>query len=117
MFMQRKFPRIDEQWELSYSEIASERFDQSPVASLALNISGGGLCFTSPEAMTEGAMLAMEMRSPQFESPIVALAKVVWCKPKGGGSDHQVGAEFWWVGWKDDDVQEQIRDYIEARAS
>ena len=116
MFRKRRFPRVDEQWELKFEAINADRFEKSPVASLALNISGGGLCFVAEEPLAKGTMLAIDMQSPDFDSPVVALAKVVWCTRQRGEDGHEIGAEFWWVGWKDDDAQARITDYIKAKA-
>ena len=117
MFRRRKFPRVDEQWEVEYHAISADQFQHSPVASLALNISGGGLCFNAQEPLAEGAMLSLEMNSPEFESPIMALAKVVWCKSRRGDEGHEVGAEFWWVGWKNSDAQSTITEYLSTKAT
>ncbi len=30
-------------------------------------------------------------------------------REKGG---YEIGAEFWWIGWKNDDAQQTVKDYI-----
>ena len=112
--MRRKFPRIDEKWEVQYRTIDASKFVRDPVSSLALNISGGGLCFEVDNEIEEDEMIALELKSDEFESPILALSKVVWCKKKK--DKWLVGAEFWWIGWRDNDAQSQIHDYVKVKA-
>lgn len=117
MLSRRKFPRVSEQWQLVYHVINSGQFQESPVASLARNISGDGISFTSREPLDTGAMVVLDMRSPDFDSPILALAKIVWCRSRDDGASHDLGAEFWWMGWKDSDAQPAITDYLRKKAA
>jgi hypothetical protein len=55
-------------------------------------------------------MLALEIDSDKFSSPILALVKVVWCKPTG--ERYRVGGEFWWTGWRNSDAQASIAKYV-----
>ena len=57
-----------------------------------------------------GALAALEIRSDDFNAPILALAKVIWCKPKG--DVYEIGAEFWWIGWGDKQAQTTIANYV-----
>ncbi|MFP4057647.1 MAG: PilZ domain-containing protein [Candidatus Brocadiia bacterium] len=111
----RKFPRLKEGWDLEYRVVDSGQFQRDPVSSLAVNISGGGVCLEAKEEVEPGTMLAIDLHSPAFDSPILALARAVWCKKKLFSDTYEVGAEFWWVGWKDTDAQSKIADYIETR--
>jgi hypothetical protein len=95
--------------------VDQEKFNNDPIKSLALNISGGGLCFEATDNLQKGALVALDIRSDDFNSPILALAKVVWCKPHG--ATYQVGAEFWWVGWGDDQAQTTIANYVAAQTT
>jgi Tfp pilus assembly protein PilZ len=80
-----------------------------------LNISGGGVCFEATENLQKGDLVALEIRSDDFNAPILALTKVVWCKPKG--EVHKVGAEFWWIGWGDNQAQRTIANYVAAQTT
>jgi hypothetical protein len=111
----RKFPRLKEGWALEYRVVDNVQFEHDPVSSLAVNISGGGVCLESKDQVEPGTMLAIDLHSPAFDSPILALARAVWCKKKLFGDTYEVGAEFWWVGWKDTDAQAKISDYIKTR--
>jgi len=95
--------------------VDQEKFDQDPIKSLAFNISGGGVCFEAAEDLQKDALVALDIRSDDFNAPILALAKVVWCKPSG--SMYQVGAEFWWVGWGDKQAQTTIANYVSAQTT
>src|SRR5262249_13010073 len=101
--------------QITYRMVDQEKFDSNPIKSLALNISGGGVCFEATENLQKGTLVALDIRSEDFSAPILALAKVVWCKPHG--TMHQVGAEFWWVGWGDDQAQTTIAHYVTAQTT
>jgi c-di-GMP-binding flagellar brake protein YcgR len=111
----RKFPRLKEGWALEYRVLDTAQFERNPVSSLAVNISGGGVCMEAKQEIDPGTMVAVDLHSPAFDSPILALARVVWCKKKLFSDAYEVGAEFWWVGWKDTDAQGKIADYIRDR--
>ena len=111
----RKFPRLKEDWVVDYRVLDTAQFERDPVSSLAVNISGGGVCIEAKQEIEPGTMLAVDLHSPAFDSPILALARVVWCKKKLFSDTYEVGAEFWWVGWKDTDAQSSIATYIKER--
>jgi PilZ domain-containing protein len=115
VFWRRRFPRLRKDFQITYRMVDQEKFDQDPIKSLALNISGGGVCFEATEDLQRGALIALDIRSDDFNAPILALAKVVWCKPSGGM--YQVGAEFWWVGWGDKQAQTTIANYVSAQTT
>ena len=111
----RRFPRLKEGWALDYRVMDTTQFERDPVSTLAVNISGGGICLESKEEIEPGHMLALDLHSPAFDSPILALARVVWCKKKLFSDRYEIGAEFWWVGWRDSDAQNKISSYIQDR--
>ncbi len=106
----RKFPRLRSEWQLTYRVLEDDKFLADPIRQFTVNISGGGICFTSEAELNTNTMVALELVSEQFPSPILALAKVVWCKQPREG--YEVGAEFWWIGWQNDDAQQSIANYI-----
>lgn len=115
MFWKRRFPRLRKGFQITYRTVDQEKFDYNPIKSLALNISGGGVCFEATDNLQKGILVALDIRSDDFNAPILALAKVVWCKPYG--AKYQVGAEFWWVGWGDDQAQTAIASYVTAQTT
>jgi hypothetical protein len=115
MFWRRRFPRLSKGFQIAYRMVDQEKFDNDPISSLALNISGGGLCFEAADHLQKGDLVALDIRSDDFSVPILALAKVVWCKAHG--SMYQVGAEFWWVGWGDNQAQTTIANYVTAQTT
>jgi hypothetical protein len=115
MFWRRRFPRLRKGFQITYRTVDQEKFEHDPVKSLAVNISGGGVCFEATENLQKGLLVALDIRSDDFNAPILALAKVVWCKPYG--AKYQVGAEFWWVGWGDDQAQTTIASYVAAQTT
>ena len=115
MVWRRRFPRLSKDFQVTYRMVDQEKFDNDPIKSLAVNISGGGLCLEAADNLQKGALVALDIRSDDFNSPILALAKVVWCKP--GGARYHVGAEFWWIGWGDDQAQTTIANYVTTQTT
>lgn len=115
MFWRRRFPRLRKDFQLAYRLVDQEKFSNDPISTLALNISGGGVCFEATESLQKGALVALEIRADDFHAPILALAKVVWCKPKG--EIYKIGAEFWWIGWGDNHAQTTIANYVAAHTA
>jgi hypothetical protein len=116
MFEKRKFPRLGESWDVDYRAIRTEDLKMNIIDGLTVNISGGGICFASNEEIPKGTMLAVELKSAEFPSPIMALAKTIWCKEKDVGK-YDIGVEFWWTGWKNNDAQKSILDYVNVQVT
>jgi c-di-GMP-binding flagellar brake protein YcgR len=115
MFWRRRFPRLHKDFQITYRMVDQEKFDNDPIRSLALNISGGGICFEATANLQKGALVALDIRSNDFNAPILALAKVIWCKPYA--ARYLVGTEFWWVGWGDDQAQTTIANYVATQTT
>ena len=108
----REFLRLSEIWDLNYKIIDLEDIKKSSINSLTVNISGGGVLFEADEKIPEGAMLVLELKSKHFPSPIIAIAKSVWCKKAKKKEQFEVGVQFWWSGWKDNDSQDAVSEHI-----
>ena len=115
MFGRRKFPRINKNYNVFYKCVDKGQFEDNPISSLAVNISGGGLCFEAKEQLAKGSVVALEISANNLESSILGLARVAWCKLRG--DRYEVGAEFWWVGWRDNEAQNNIADYIATKTT
>ena len=115
MLKNRQFPRVSKDYSVSYSLVDQEQFDRNPVSSLAVNISGGGICFSAQEHLAKGSMVALDIDADDLHSSILALAKVKWCKNRG--DDYEIGAEFWWIGWRDNEAQSSVADFINANTA
>jgi PilZ domain len=74
MFWRRRFPRLRKDFQIMYRMVDQEKFDYDPIKSLALNISGGGVCFEATDNLQKGALVALDIRSDDFNAPILALA-------------------------------------------
>ena len=109
----RHFPRINEETRVTCKVLEDPSAVGEP--GLAMNISGGGICFHLAEKLPQGAMLALELSLPGFPAGVIALAKVVWCERNGArdaSRPWEVGAEFHWIGWDSSAAQNQIAGYI-----
>ncbi len=110
MFRNRKYPRLSEEYHVVYKIVEQGQFDSNPVSSLAVNISGGGVCFVATEALEQETMVTLDISAGDLHSSILALAKVKWCKDKG--EYYEIGAEIWSIGWRDDTAQRAMADFI-----
>ena len=117
MLKKRKFPRIDQNWHLKYRTLEQHVDQNSPLSSLAINVSGGGVCFTTKHEVPANALLALEIDSPDLEMPIIAMAKTSWCKKRRMDDMFDLGCEFYWVGCKDDSAQKSLADFIKDQTA
>lgn len=108
----RSFPRVDASCVVNWRPVGDDPMFQnlSQGNGVMQNISGGGICMVVPQSPGEGAMLALDIDLPGFPTSVVALGKVVREDkvPKG----FEIGIEFWWIGWRDESAQTQIRSFI-----
>jgi Tfp pilus assembly protein PilZ len=113
---ERSFPRVSAACGLSWRPIDREEgLDKLADRNEAVmnNISGGGISFTSDEKIPVGRMLALEVELPGFPTAVISMGKVVWCRPaEDEPGRFEAGVEFWWIGWKDEETQNQIRQFI-----
>ena len=115
----RKFPRVDVNCEVKFRPVDLEDGvrdlgDQTP--GVLNNISGGGVCFVAPDRQSEGQMLALELSLPGFPRDVISYGRVCWSVARADGR-FDVGVEFWWIGWNDDEAQRQVRDFIKHALS
>ena len=108
----REYLRLSEIWNLNYKIIALEDIKKSNISSLTVNIGGGGVCFEADEKIPAGAMLVLDLVSKHFPSPIIAIAKSIWCKKAKKKDKFDVGVQFWWTGWKENDSKEAVSEHI-----
>ena len=108
----REFLRLSEVWDLNYKIVTLDDIKKSTINSLTVNISGGGVCFEANEEIPPGVMLVLELESKHFPSPIISLAKSIWCKKAQKKDIFDVGVQFWWTGWKDNDSKHIVSDHI-----
>ena len=69
----RRFPRLRDSCGLKFRKIRSETLPEEGIDALTVNISGGGVCFQTAEAVAPGALLAVELSLPDFESAVVSI--------------------------------------------
>ncbi len=113
----REFPRISQACPLKFQELddvpVGVTSPDSPESAVMNNISGGGISFTNGKALPEGQMLALEMELPGFPTSVISMGKVVWCRDaEGSPGQFEIGVEFWWVGWRDNETQQRVSDFI-----
>ena len=108
----RRFPRLARECRIRVRPLTGLDADTDGFEAMTVNISGGGLCYVSQESVPTGSFVAVELSMSDLESPVLALARTAFCSP--AGPPHEVGLEFWWVGWGDDSAQRAISDLIKT---
>jgi len=112
---ERKYPRVKESCEIKYRVIQDPVMQPEEQGGIAVNISGGGMCFSAEQEIQPGAVLALEMSLSELPTPIMSLARAVWCEEIEPPGKFDVGVEFWWIGWADSEVQDQMLKYIRQK--
>lgn len=108
----RHFPRVAAQCNVKYRLVGDDPqfLDMTRHDGVVQNISGGGVCVEVHELLNAGTMLAVDLELPGLPTSVIALGKVVWCRP--AAPTYEAGIEFWWIGWRDEAAQTQIRRFI-----
>jgi hypothetical protein len=109
---QRNFPRLNESWHFTYRILSKGKDSKEALQQVTTNMSGGGIRFTSEEELYPETQLAIEMNSKELPSPIIALGSVVWCHPLE--ENYEVGAEFSWIAWRDNNAQQSIANFVSS---
>jgi hypothetical protein len=107
----RRFPRLKESCRLRYKRVETGSLPAEGTEAVSVNVSGGGICFEVEEPIEPGVLLALELVLPDLENGVVSLGRTVWCRP-GTEGRHEVGLEFWWIGWEDDGAQRAISEHV-----
>jgi len=111
----RTYPRVKETCDVKYHVVQDTSIGALQDSGVAVNISGGGMCFAADEPLKPGETVALEMTLTQLPTPVVSLGKVVWCEPSADAGKFDVGVEFWWIGWADTEAQEKMLGYINKK--
>jgi len=81
-----------------------------PILGISRNIGGGGLMLLTEEELKIGDKIGIEVNFPPFESPLKAIAQVIYRKKKERSNKWQVGVKFIDLG---DPALDQILDYVD----
>ena len=73
----RRFVRLDTRLDLAYTILPSGQAKQS----LTKNVSAGGICLISDQALPPGTRLQVALKLPGREQSVNAIAEVVWNEP------------------------------------
>jgi c-di-GMP-binding flagellar brake protein YcgR len=111
----RKYPRVKESCRVKYRIVEDPVLQPEERGGVAVNISGGGMCFASDHEIPAGAMLAMELSLEELPTPVVSLGRVVWCDRADTEGRYDVGVEFWWIGWADSEAQTRMLEYVSRK--
>jgi hypothetical protein len=111
----RKYPRLRESCNVRYRVVEDPVMRPEEQGGVAVNISGGGMCFAADQEIPPGAMIALEIRIGELPTPVMAFGRVVWCEDAGEAGKTDVGVEFWWIGWADAEAQGKMLRYIQEK--
>ncbi len=110
----RKFPRIEKEIIVRYKILSTP---EKQLDGETKNISAGGVCLVTRERMEPETVVAMEIRFPQMNKPIVTTSRVIWCSESklgpspAGHTRFDNGIEFTQISEAD---RQQIAKYVEA---
>ena len=77
-----------------------------------LNISAGGMCVLMADPMREGLVPKITFELPDDLAPVVAKARIVWCRPSHIDPDlYEVGLTFAELS---DGDRERVTRFVEA---
>ena len=123
---QRQFHRISEDVIIEAKKIEYPMTEDGQ-RGVGVNISAGGICFTSPTAFNPGDLIGLEIRltgwqrhkrsyaavidNDQALAPLTAVSRVAWCKARPDDEDYEIGVTF--VDIYPDDYQ-ALQKYISA---
>lgn len=117
----RKYPRVKDNCSLRFKVITEAPIESDGVSAhdmgVAINISGGGMCFSANKPLAPGTMITCEMKLSQLPTPVVSFGKVVWCERSESPATFDIGLEFWWIGWSDAEAQDKMLKYINSKLS
>ncbi len=121
---QRQFHRISEDVIIEAKKIEYPMTEEGQ-RGVGVNISAGGICFTSPTAFNPGDLLGLEIRltgwqrhkrsyatvidDEQALAPLTAVSRVAWCKEQPEQAGYEIGVTF--VDIYPDDYQ-ALQKYI-----
>ncbi len=111
----RKYPRVKESCGVRYRVIEEPAAQGESRNGMARNISGGGMCFSADRPFKPGIMIALEMSLSELPAPVVSLGRVVWCERVEKSDRYDVGVEFWWIGWADEEAQGRMLKYVHEK--
>ncbi len=123
---QRQFHRISEDVIIEAKKIEYPMTEEGQ-RGVGVNISAGGICFTSPTAFNPGDLLGLEIRLTGWQrhkrsyaaviddektlAPLTAVSRVAWCKEQPDQAGYEIGVTF--VDIYPDDYQ-ALQKYISA---
>jgi c-di-GMP-binding flagellar brake protein YcgR len=110
----RREPRVGATFPVKYKVLDEQGRARSNVKGSAINISGSGVRFHTDEKLDSGCLISAELRLPKADADVIAVGKVAWSRPAHEGG-FEVGVEFWWMGWRSEDAQQALADYVKSK--
>ncbi|MCQ9208342.1 MAG: PilZ domain-containing protein [Omnitrophica bacterium] len=111
----RKFPRITLELIVRYKVL---KIPEQQIDAQTKNISAGGVCLVAREQMQTGTEVALEIKFPGSNKPIVATGRVAWSRESTLGlspAGHQRfdnGVEFMEIS---DDDRDRIIERVKSK--
>ena len=88
----RRFKRIAAELPLHYKNL--RKVGDSPVGSIAKNISEGGVCFKTNEFISLACRMVVEITVPKITRPVKAITKVAWIRLVPNTEQYELGNQF-----------------------
>lgn len=106
----RKYPRLDMKAAVNY--LAYSPTGMKDEQTYTENISGGGICIHTVDCITRSTILELEIKIPDYGSPIDALVRVMYSKKRRMENDFDTGVLFTHIS---DEERKYIIDYINSK--
>ena len=104
----RRWPCVNMAAEVTYCVVEPQMEPQNFRTDTTLNVSAGGVCFSSHEAMRPGSVVAGEVSLADLRAPVAYLGRVA----RAGRS--LAGVQFWRLSWAEGSIQGEIARYVNS---
>jgi len=112
----RKHQRKETHVPLKYSKLRDSSGNKEDRA-ITKDISPGGACFKIEKFISMANRLIVELKLPEKEKPIKAIAKIAWIKRSSFGNAYETGNQFLEMSKEDrDSITEYVNNFGESNS-
>ena len=105
----RAFIRITAYHLVKYKPSFEAKRETIPVLTTVKDVGADGICLRTQEYLPESSLIELKINFPSLDTPVFALAKVVWIKKRPKSSYYEVGTQFV-------KIEESLRKFINEHA-
>ena len=114
---QPTFYSLDTRWQVKYCVLEEELKQQvfnHTFLYFMMNISGGGIAFLAGREVPVDSIIVLDLETSMFPSSLIAIGQVTRCESAALTDEwgFHVDVMCWWMGWKNQGIQEEIAQFI-----